>query len=78
MKKIAYLFVAAMAVLSFTGCKKKDKMAEAMAKMESFKNDMCKCKDKACAEGVEAAMKKWGEENKDKMDPNAKPSEADM
>ncbi|HWU87267.1 MAG TPA: hypothetical protein VN253_08330 [Kofleriaceae bacterium] len=79
MKKIAFVFIAALAVLSFgTGCKKKGGVAEAMAKMESFKGDMCKCKDKACVEGVEAAMKKYGEENKDKMDANAKPSEADQ
>jgi hypothetical protein len=70
MKKIAFAFIAAMAVLSFAGCKKKDAAKEAMAKMESFKNDMCKCKegDKACAEKVEKAMKDYGESMKGKGD----------
>jgi len=68
MKKIAFAFIAAMAVLSFAGCKKKDAAKEAMAKMESFKNDMCKCKegDKACAEKVEKAMKDYGDSMKGK------------
>jgi hypothetical protein len=59
MKKIAFVFIAAMAVLSFTGCKKKGGAGEAMAKMEGFKNDMCKCADKACAEKVSKAMEEW-------------------
>lgn len=73
MKKIAFAFLAAMAVLSFTGCKKKSDVAAAMAKMEGFKNDMCKCKaaDKACAEKVEKDMKAYGESMKGK-DPDPK------
>ena len=68
MKKIAFAFIAAMAVLSFAGCKKKDPAKEAMAKMEGFKNDMCKCKagEKACAEKVEKDMKAWMESMKGK------------
>jgi len=56
MKKIAFVFIAALAVLSFTGCKKKGGVAEAMGKMEGFKKDMCACADKACAEKVSKAM----------------------
>lgn len=56
MKKIAFVFIAALAVLSFAGCKKKGGVAEAMAKMEGFKKDMCACADKACAEKVSKAM----------------------
>lgn len=66
MKKIAFMFIAAMAVLSFTGCKKKNDNAANIAKMEGFKNDMCKCKDKACADGVDKAMNDWSTANKPK------------
>ena len=54
MKKIAFAFIAALAVMSFAGCKKKDPAKEAMAKIEGFKTAMCACKagDKACAEKV--------------------------
>ncbi len=74
MNKIAFAFLAAMAMLSFTGCKKKNDVAAAMAKMEGFKNDMCKCKaaDKACAEKVEKDMKAYGESMKGKdLDPKS-------
>jgi len=30
-----------------------------MAKMEEFSNEMCKCKDKACADKVQEGMTKW-------------------
>jgi hypothetical protein len=66
MNKIAFAFIAAMAVLSFTGCKKKSGAGEAIAKMEGFKNEMCACKDKACADGVDKKMMDWGAANKPK------------
>ena len=50
MKKISIAFVAAMALASF-GCKKKG-AAEAMGKMNDFRDKMCACKDKACADKV--------------------------
>jgi hypothetical protein len=74
MKKIAFAVIAALAVLSFAGCKKKDPVKEAMAKMEGYKNDMCKCKagDKACAEKVEKDMKAYQDSMKGKEpDPKA-------
>ncbi|HEU0034294.1 MAG TPA: hypothetical protein VFQ53_26910 [Kofleriaceae bacterium] len=55
--------MAALSLLSFAGCKKKGGAAgEAVAKMESFKKDMCECKDKACADKVNEAYMKWGSE----------------
>lgn len=43
---------------------------EALSKMEGFKNQMCECKDKACAEKVQKEMGEWFEkfakDNKDK------------
>lgn len=41
-------------------------LQEAMAKLESFKNDMCSCKvsDKACAAKIEQALKDYGEATK--------------
>jgi hypothetical protein len=79
MKKIAFAFIAAMAVLSFAGCKKKDNAKEAMAKMEGFKTAMCACKagDKACAEKVEKDMKTYSDAMKGKGDKDAKVSEED-
>ena len=35
------------------------KAGEAMAKMTEFKDKMCACKDKACADGVQHAMMDW-------------------
>jgi hypothetical protein len=67
MKKIAFAFLAVLAVLSFTGCKKKAGMAEAMAKMESFKNDACKCADKACLDKVDQAMAEWSKSMMEKQ-----------
>jgi hypothetical protein len=81
MKKIAFAFIAALAIFSFAGCKKKDAAKEAMAKMEGFKNDMCKCKagDKACAEKVDKAMKDYAESMKGKGgDKDAKMSDEDQ
>jgi hypothetical protein len=75
MKKIAFVFMAGLAVLAFTGCKKKGD--DATAKMEGFKNEMCACKDKACAEAVNKKMTDWAnaqpkkEGDKAKSDPKA-------
>lgn len=51
---------------------------EAMAKLKGFKEDMCKCKagDKACAEGVEQAVRSYTDSMKGK-DPGVKISDAD-
>jgi hypothetical protein len=35
---------------------------EALVKVEGFKTQMCECKDKACADGVNTAMTKWATE----------------
>ena len=78
MKKIAFVFIAALAVLSFTGCKKKGGgVGEAMAKMEGFKTAMCACKDKACAEKVSKDMAAYGESMKGKEQDPKSISEAD-
>jgi hypothetical protein len=36
--------------------------AEALARMSSFRDEMCECKDKACAERVTEALVRWGNE----------------
>ncbi|HSJ99587.1 MAG TPA: hypothetical protein VK932_00045, partial [Kofleriaceae bacterium] len=79
MKKIAFAFLAALAVMSFAGCKKKGGTAEIMAKMEGFKNDMCKCAagDKACAEKVGKDMQAYMESMKGKIPDEKSVSEAD-
>ena len=76
MKKIGFLFAAALAVTSFAGCKKKG--GDAMAKMGEFKDHMCACKDgdKDCAMKVQKEMADYAEANKDMKD--QKMSDEDM
>jgi hypothetical protein len=52
-----------IAMSLFTGCKKKGGADEAVAKVEGFATEMCACKDKACADGVNDKMKKWSDEH---------------
>jgi hypothetical protein len=40
--------------------KKKSGAGDAIAKMTDFKDQMCKCADKACADKVTEQMTKWG------------------
>ena len=64
MKKILIVVSAALAIASFTGCKKKtDGSGAALAKMTEFKDKMCKCAegDTECAKKVSDEMMKWGE-----------------
>ena len=79
MSKITIAFLAAVTVASF-GCKKKGGGAgEAMAKMGEFKDQMCACKDKACADKVQDAMNKWSAENaKNAGDKQEKPDDKTM
>jgi len=76
MKKIGFLFAAALALGSFSGCKKKG--GDAMAKMGEFKDHMCACKegDKDCAMKVQKEMADYAEANKDMKD--QKMSDEDM
>ncbi len=39
-----------------------DDVEVVLATMASFKNDMCKCPDKACADQVQERMTKWATE----------------
>ena len=79
MKNLSIAILAALSLLSFAGCKKKGG-ADMIAKMTEFKDQMCKCADKACADKVMADMTKWtqdmAKEGGDKE--AAKPSEEDM
>jgi hypothetical protein len=61
MKNLTIAFLAAISLMSVAGCKKKGG-SDAIAKMTEFKDQMCKCADKACAEKVTEAMTKWGQE----------------
>jgi len=87
MKKLSIGMVAALSLVAVTGCKKKGGAAgEAMAKMEEFSKAMCDCKDKACADKVNADMTKWGTEmaktagaaKDDKPDPEMAKKSADI
>ena len=61
MKNLTIAFLAAASLFTVGACKKKGggDAGEAMAKMSEFADDMCKCKDKACADKVQEGMTKW-------------------
>jgi glycerol dehydrogenase-like iron-containing ADH family enzyme len=78
MKNLSIAVLAALSLISFAGCKKKSGAGDAIAKMTDFKDQMCKCADKACAEKVTEAMTKWGQDMaKEGGDKEAKISEDD-
>ena len=61
MKNLTIAFLAAASLFTVSACKKKGGggAGEAMEKMGAFAEDMCKCKDKACADKVQEGMTKW-------------------
>ena len=79
MKNLSIAIIAALSLLSFAGCKKSGGGSNAIAKMGEFKDQMCKCTDKACADKVAEAMTKWTQEFAKEAggDKAAKPSEED-
>src|SRR3990167_621078 len=63
MKNLTIAFLAAASLFSVSACKKKGgDVGAAMAKMEEFKTNMCKCTDAACATKVTEDMTKWSQE----------------
>jgi len=81
MKHLTIAFLAATALFTVSACKKKGGGAgEAMAKMSEFADEMCKCKDKPCADKVQESMTKWATDMAAKAPKNQAtevPSEAD-
>lgn len=61
MKKFMLLFAM---VASVAGCPKKKGADDALAQMETFKNQMCACKDAACTKDVTDKMTKWAADHK--------------
>jgi hypothetical protein len=62
MKNLSIAFLAAISLMSVAGCKKKSGAGDAIAKMTDFKDRMCKCADKACADKITEDMTKWGQD----------------
>src|SRR5262245_41660376 len=79
MKKLTLALMVAMAFVSF-GCKKKGggDTGAALAKMTEFKDEMCKCKDAACAQGVQDKMNKWSAEQQKTQKEPVKMNDADQ
>src|SRR4051794_19776470 len=83
MNKLMIVSVAALSLLSVAGCKKKGG-SDVIAKMEGFSKSMCECKDKACADKVNADMTAWGTEmaktagKDEKPDPEMAKKSADV
>jgi hypothetical protein len=75
------LMIGLTMVLAFgtVGCKKKADggAANAMAKMQEFADEMCKCKDAKCAQDVSDKMTKWGQEQSKNQKEPPKMNEAD-
>lgn len=81
MKNLTIAFLATASLFTVGACKKKGggDAGEAVAKMTEFKDEMCKCKDKACADKVQESMTKWSTEMAGKQgDKKDKPDEATM
>jgi hypothetical protein len=66
---------ALMFVFGLAACK--SDVDEAVGKMKKFADDMCACKDKACAEKVSAEMAKYGEEMSKKHEGKEEPKISD-
>jgi hypothetical protein len=79
MKNLSIAIVATLSLLSFAGCKKSGGGSNAVAKYTEFKDQMCKCTDKACADKVTEAMTKWTQDfqKESSGDKAAKASEED-
>ncbi len=79
MKNLTIAFIATASLFAVGGCKKKGggDAGEAVAKMTEFKDEMCKCKDKACADKVQESMTKWSTEMAAKAGDKKEPAKAD-
>lgn len=69
MKKHVVSGIALAFLVGLSGCK--DDLTK---QMEGFKDEMCACKDKACAEKVAEKMGKWATENAEKVGKDTKPT----
>ena len=56
------VIAAAFAVFRTTCRNETDQFAEAIATLEKFTDDMCRCRDAACAQKVSDAMTTWSRE----------------
>lgn len=63
-------------VLGLGACS--DKFDKVISEGEGFKDKMCNCKDKDCAEQVDKDYKEWQKGLADKFDKDSKPSESQM
>lgn len=63
--RFVFMLLAAVSLTFVTACNnKKSGDGGPMAKLIQFKDEMCACKDKACAEQVSGALTKWKSEHK--------------
>ena len=69
MKKHMISGIALAFLFGLSACKD-----DATKAMEGFKDEMCACKDKACAEKVVEKMGKWATDNADKVKKDEKPT----
>jgi len=69
MKKHMVSGIALAFLFGLSACKD-----DATKAMEGFKDEMCACKDKACAEKVAEKMGKWATDNADKVKKDEKPT----
>jgi len=59
MRRIGFVVAVALAV---TGCAKKTGAGDAVAKLTAFRERMCACKDRACADKVSGELRDWSKD----------------
>ena len=74
MKNLSIIAVSLLLGLGACG----NKFDKAISEAEGFKDKMCACKDKDCAEKVDADFKSWNKEMKEKFGKDDKPNEDQM
>ena len=57
MRRIVFVLAVALAA---AGCAKKTGAGDAVAKLTAFKERMCACSDRACADKVSGELRDWG------------------
>lgn len=77
--RIRHLLPIVLAIAAGPACKKKSNpFDKAFAAMGAFKDRMCGCKDRACAERVQEDLTRWSQENARTLDDRSKPREAEL
>jgi hypothetical protein len=70
------VLIAASLLVGLAGCGGADRFDEVLGELEGFKNRMCACADRACADKVQDDWRAYRKTMKDKLGTDGKPNEA--